>query len=86
MKETIASSGIPGILCAELRGGESRSLSTGGQSGDGFGLEGSGMIVVNPPWKLEEDLGEILPWLAGGLFPAKSASWSINCLTDDKTV
>ena len=81
MKETIAASGIPGILCAELRGGDS-----GGQSGEGFGLEGSGMMVINPPWKLEEDLGEILPWLAKGLFPAKSASWSITCLTNDKTV
>lgn len=26
-------------------------------------LNGSGMIVVNPPWKLKEQLGDLQPWL-----------------------
>jgi 23S rRNA (adenine2030-N6)-methyltransferase len=28
------------------------------------GLTGSGMIVVNPPWRLREDMQETLPWVA----------------------
>lgn len=27
------------------------------------GMTGSGMIVVNPPWKLERQTGNVLPWL-----------------------
>ena len=30
---------------------------------DGFGLHGSGMFVVNPPWTLHDSLAEALPWL-----------------------
>ena len=32
--------------------------------GHGRGLTGSGMIVVNPPWKVREELALALPWLA----------------------
>lgn len=28
-----------------------------------LGLSGSGVLVVNPPWRLEAVLGEVLPWL-----------------------
>lgn len=27
------------------------------------GMNGSGMLIVNPPWKLQEQLDEVLPWL-----------------------
>jgi 23S rRNA (adenine2030-N6)-methyltransferase len=30
---------------------------------DGFGLHGSGMFVVNPPWTLQAQLEQALPWL-----------------------
>jgi 23S rRNA (adenine2030-N6)-methyltransferase len=30
----------------------------------GGGLVGSGMFVVNPPWQLDEELDDALPWLA----------------------
>jgi 23S rRNA (adenine2030-N6)-methyltransferase len=33
----------------------------------GYGLHGSGLFVVNPPWKLPGVLQEVLPWLAGRL-------------------
>lgn len=46
---------IPAILCAEL----------GLYPYDGPpGLHGSGMIVVNPPWRLDETLCRLLPELA----------------------
>ena len=32
--------------------------------GHGRGLTGSGMIVVNPPWTLDDDMHAALPWLA----------------------
>lgn len=30
----------------------------------GGGLVGSGMFIVNPPWQLDAELGDALPWLA----------------------
>jgi 23S rRNA (adenine2030-N6)-methyltransferase len=32
--------------------------------GHGRGLTGSGVIVVNPPWKVREEIALALPWLA----------------------
>ncbi|MEE4361964.1 MAG: 23S rRNA (adenine(2030)-N(6))-methyltransferase RlmJ [Pseudomonadales bacterium] len=32
--------------------------------GEGRGMTGSGMLVVNPAWTLERRMGEALPWLA----------------------
>jgi 23S rRNA (adenine2030-N6)-methyltransferase len=34
---------------------------------EGYGLYGSGMFVINPPWTLPTTLRELLPWLAGRL-------------------
>jgi len=31
------------------------------------GMFGSGMVIINPPWKLDEQLKEVLPLLAGKL-------------------
>lgn len=31
---------------------------------EGYGMTASGMFVINPPWKLFEQLSEVLPWLA----------------------
>ncbi|HET8697439.1 MAG TPA: 23S rRNA (adenine(2030)-N(6))-methyltransferase RlmJ, partial [Gammaproteobacteria bacterium] len=36
----------------------------------GRGLTGSGMAVVNPPWRLREELAAVLPWVADTLAPA----------------
>ena len=32
-------------------------------SPDGFGMHGSGMFVINPPWTLHKTLAEIMPYL-----------------------
>jgi 23S rRNA (adenine2030-N6)-methyltransferase len=34
---------------------------------DGFGMHGSGVFVVNPPWTLAGEMREVLPWLADAL-------------------
>ncbi|HOW77377.1 MAG TPA: 23S rRNA (adenine(2030)-N(6))-methyltransferase RlmJ [Candidatus Competibacteraceae bacterium] len=50
--------GIPAILCAEL------GLYPYDQP---VGLHGCGMIVINPPWKLDETLNRLLPELLAAL-------------------
>jgi 23S rRNA (adenine2030-N6)-methyltransferase len=40
----------------------------------GGGLIGSGMFVVNPPWQLDDELDEALPWLAERLAVDAGAS------------
>lgn len=35
-----------------------------GPAGDRPGMDGCGMLVVNPPWGLESSMREALPWLA----------------------
>ncbi|MBV8648416.1 23S rRNA (adenine(2030)-N(6))-methyltransferase RlmJ, partial [Paludibacterium sp.] len=32
-----------------------------------FGMHGSGMFIINPPWTLAETLTETLPWLTEAL-------------------
>jgi 23S rRNA (adenine2030-N6)-methyltransferase len=34
---------------------------------EGGGLAGSGLVIVNPPWKLDEELGVLMPALASRL-------------------
>lgn len=53
-QRTLRESDIPGILCAEL----------GLYPYDGPpGLHGCGMIIVNPPWRVDETLDRLLPEL-----------------------
>ncbi|EEQ15689.1 hypothetical protein yfred0001_24890 [Yersinia frederiksenii ATCC 33641] len=37
---------------------------------DQHGMTASGMIVINPPWKLEEQMNTLLPWLHKALVPS----------------
>ena len=36
---------------------------------DQLGMTASGMIVINPPWKLASQMASILPWLHKALVP-----------------
>ncbi|MDR0380290.1 MAG: 23S rRNA (adenine(2030)-N(6))-methyltransferase RlmJ [Candidatus Accumulibacter sp.] len=36
-------------------------------SADGFGMHGSGLVVLNPPWTLHDTLADALPFLAEAL-------------------
>jgi len=45
---------------------------------DGFGMYGSGVFIVNPPWTLEKDLNETLPALAGLLAQGDGAGFSVT--------
>lgn len=44
---------------------------------DGFGMHGSGMFVINPPWLLPEQMKVILPYLKKRLGLDSSASWEL---------
>ncbi|UOM36805.1 23S rRNA (adenine(2030)-N(6))-methyltransferase RlmJ [Acuticoccus sp. I52.16.1] len=62
--------GIPRILAAEM------SVRDAGAAG----LSGSGVIVVNPPFTLEAELGVLLPALTARLAQDGGASWRIRSL------
>jgi 23S rRNA (adenine2030-N6)-methyltransferase len=66
-------SGIAKVLCAEVTvAAAPRPASPGGRlagetSPRAEPLSGCGLLVVNPPWTLEDELAAILPALAGAM-------------------
>ena len=50
---------------------------------DQRGMTASGMIVVNPPWMLEQQMKSILPYLTTALVPQGTSSWSVNWITPE---
>ncbi|WP_286976114.1 23S rRNA (adenine(2030)-N(6))-methyltransferase RlmJ [Pseudomonas sp.] len=42
-------------------------------------LNGSGLVISNPPWGLEDELRQVLPWLAKRLAQSES-SWRLDWL------
>jgi 23S rRNA (adenine2030-N6)-methyltransferase len=53
-------------------------LTVRGSRGDGFGLLGSSVFVVNPPHTLAPLLRTTLPWLAGRLGQDEHAGWQVD--------
>ncbi|VCU69060.1 Ribosomal RNA large subunit methyltransferase J [Pigmentiphaga humi] len=47
-------------------------------SGDGVGLYGSGMFILNPPWVLEAALKEVMPWLTEVLAQDAGAAYLLE--------
>ena len=50
---------------------------------DQRGMTASGMIVINPPWMLEEQMKTILPYLSKTLVPENTASWKVDWITPE---
>lgn len=67
--------GIPKILCAELT-----VLAEAP-----FRLNGSGLLIINPPWQLDEQLGQVLPWLWETLAVDRQGGWRVEWLTTEST-
>ncbi len=44
------------------------------------GMTASGMVVINPPWKLEQQMRNVLPWLHKTLVPAGTGHTLVNWL------
>lgn len=88
LKDRFYTSEIPGVLTAELivdtpekahvlpECSENPQEET--ENATGYGLYGSGMLVIGPPWKLDADLEEILPWLARVLGKDGNGSWNLE--------
>ncbi|BBL73438.1 23S rRNA (adenine(2030)-N(6))-methyltransferase RlmJ [Methylomagnum ishizawai] len=49
-----------------------------------FRLNGSGMIVINPPWQLEEQLRAALPWLWERLAVGRQGRWRVEWLAGER--
>jgi 23S rRNA (adenine2030-N6)-methyltransferase len=45
---------------------------------DGFGMHGSSMFVINPPWTLAATLGQVMPWLVAALACDDSAGFVLE--------
>jgi 23S rRNA (adenine2030-N6)-methyltransferase len=54
------------------------ALSVQGLSEDGFGMYGSGMFVLNPPWLLHGVLQQVMPYLAKHLGQDNQASFTLE--------
>jgi 23S rRNA (adenine2030-N6)-methyltransferase len=75
-REALAGSGIPKIMDIRF---DVRPAS------DEPRLDGTGMIVVNPPFTLEKEVGIMLPALHGVLAESREAGWQIEWLTGEET-
>ncbi|WP_435628628.1 23S rRNA (adenine(2030)-N(6))-methyltransferase RlmJ [Candidatus Ferrigenium straubiae] len=53
-------------------------LSVQTPSADGFGMHGSGMFIINPPWILHEMLQESMPYLAQHLGQDEGAGYTLE--------
>jgi 23S rRNA (adenine2030-N6)-methyltransferase len=54
------------------------SLTVAELDPEGFGMMGSGMFVINPPWVLEEQLREVMPYLVKTLGQFPKASFTLQ--------
>ena len=57
-------------------------LQVKGHSDNGFGMNGSGMFIINPPYLLAEELQQALPQLVEILQQDQHASYSLQNQTE----
>ena len=72
--QDLSRSGAPKLLRAELYVHP---------ADDAQRLNGSGLAISNPPWGLEEELRELLPWLAKQLAQSEGG-WRLDWLIEEK--
>jgi 23S rRNA (adenine2030-N6)-methyltransferase len=58
------------------------SLSVRAPSPDGFGMHGSGMFVINPPWTLRRTLEDLMPYLVRVLGQGDGAAYTLDAQGD----
>ena len=46
-------------------------------------MTASGMIVINPPWKLQQEMKELLPWLSQQIDPNNIGHYIIKQLVNE---
>ena len=72
--QAIGNAGFPKVLRIEL---SVRPTDTQ------LGLNGSGLMLVNPPWPLWEELEQTLPWLAAQLAQSGEGGWRMDWLAGE---
>jgi len=50
---------------------------------DRYGMTASGMIVINPPWKLEQQMNNVLPWLHKVLSPSGTGHTKVEWIVPE---
>ncbi|CAK9886717.1 MAG: Ribosomal RNA large subunit methyltransferase J [Candidatus Erwinia impunctatus] len=50
---------------------------------DRHGMTGSGMVVINPPWKLEQQMHTLLPWLHQRLSPQGTGHTKVHWIVPE---
>jgi 23S rRNA A2030 N6-methylase RlmJ len=45
---------------------------------DGFGMHGSGLFIINPPWTLPATLKTVMPWLTRTLAVDDGAKFELE--------
>lgn len=70
----MAGAGLPKVLRVEL---SVRPVDTS------LGLNGSGLMLINPPWPLWQELEQVLPWLAKELAVSGSGGWRMDWLAGE---
>ena len=69
---------LSAAAAAAPKGWLNASLSVAEAGPDGFGMTGSGMFVINPPWKLHDELAQCLPVLVNKLGQYDGARFSLE--------
>jgi len=69
---------LDALLCVNTENSHRESALKDVKRSEPPHLYGSGMLVVNPPWKLDEKLGAVLPRLAEALGTDSAGSYKIN--------
>jgi len=54
------------------------ALQVKAPASEGVGLHGSGLFIVNPPWKFSEHMRAIMPWLTRALAQDAAASFRLD--------
>lgn len=72
-ERALVATGLPKLLCVELLVRQPRVVDQ---------LNGCGLMVLNPTFRLAETLAVLLPWLAGVLEQGRGASGRVEMLQD----
>lgn len=69
---------LDALLCVNTENAHRESALKDVKRSEPPRLYGSGMFVVNPPWKIDDELGTVLPRLAEALGSGGAGSYEIN--------
>jgi 23S rRNA (adenine2030-N6)-methyltransferase len=72
LEQRLRAAGLPKFTGAEL------CIADDGAPG----MSGSGLFIVNTPWRLDERLRELLPWLHARLAPSGAGGWRLDGPTE----